>query len=80
MVHLKEITYKDGIIRCLYSPEECGEYGVIEYDLNKNLILNLKQTQYDKDKQFYYMNVKNKLKSFINDINNIPSEYNLVLF
>lgn len=80
MVHLKEITFKNGIIKCLYSPENCGDYGFIEYDVKKDSILTLKQTSYDKDKQFYYMNVKNRLKQFSYNIESIPSEYNLVIF
>ncbi len=56
MVHIKGITYNNGIIKCLYSPEKCGEYGFIEYNVNNDSILSLEQTKYDKDKQFYYMN------------------------
>ncbi|WP_461206918.1 hypothetical protein [Clostridium sp. DL1XJH146] len=80
MVHLKEIIYQNGIIKCLYSPEKCGEYGFIEYNVNNDSLVSLKQTKYDEDKQFYYMNVKNKLRAFVKDINNIPNEYNLVIF
>lgn len=80
MIHLKNIVYENGIIRCFYSPEKCGEYGYIEYDVENNKILCLEQTKFDNSKQFYYQNVKNKLKSFCKDIENMPSEYNLVIF
>lgn len=80
MIHLKNIVYENGIIRCFYSPEKCGEYGYIEYDVENNKILCLEQTKFDNSKQFYYQNVKNKLKSFCKDKENMPSEYNLVIF
>lgn len=80
MVHLKNIIYENEIIKCLYSPENCGEYGFIECNIKEDLILNLKQTEYDKGKQFYYMNVKNRLIDFAKDTKNIPNEYNLVIF
>ncbi|MEG1483742.1 hypothetical protein [Clostridium sp.] len=79
MVHLKNIIYENEIIKCFYSPEKCGEYGYIEYDIKNNKILDLKQTKYEGNKQFYYMNVKSRLESFEKD-KKFPSEYNLVIF
>lgn len=80
MVHLKNILYENGIISCLYSPEDCGEYGIIEYDIANDTFLKLKQTKYENGKKFYIRNIKNKLIQLISNTDGIPIEYNLVIY
>lgn len=78
MVHLKDIYFENGIITCLYSPEKNGEYGYISYN-SKTDELEVRKTTYDEDTDFYWCAVKHKLVSLIG-ANNLPEQYNLVLY
>lgn len=79
MVHLKNIVYENGIIKCLYSPEDSGEYGKLAYDVENDEYISLEQTNYENGKKFYVRNVKNKLKELAKQ-KEINSEYKLVIY
>lgn len=79
MVYLKDIFYENGIIKCLYSPEDCGEYGRIEYDVAKDEYILLEQTKYENSNKFYIRNIKNKLREMAHS-KEIKSEYKLVIY
>lgn len=72
-------NYGNGIIKCLYSPEDSGEYWRIEYDVAKDEYVLLKQTKYKYSNKFYNRNIKNKLRE-IEGAKEIKSEYKLVIY
>lgn len=78
MVHMKNIICLDGVITCLYSPENCGEYGYIQYNSNTKS-LEVKKTTYDININFYSNAVKHKLVHMLS-MEKILSQYFLYMY
>lgn len=80
MTRLINIIYEKGIVKLQYMPEECGEYGIIEYDIPRDQLIKLQQTEWDKDTTLYVSGIIYWILSIIESEKSFPKEYTLRMF